>query len=57
MKREYLEFSSSSTKTYPHYHNAYGHQPWQGGDLSLGALTHKITWPFDHVVLQDHKAN
>ena len=31
LKREHLEFSS--LKTYLHYHNAYGHQTLQGGDL------------------------
>ena len=28
---------------YLHYHNAYGHQTWQDGDLPRGASTHKIT--------------
>ena len=38
---------------YLHYHSAYGHQTWQGDDLPWGAPTHKITWHFDHMVLQD----
>ena len=42
---------------YLHYHNAYGHQIWQGGDLPWGAPIHKITWPFDHVILQDRVTN
>ena len=28
---------------YLHYHNAYGHQTWQGGEFSGGAPTHKVT--------------
>ena len=36
---------------YLHYLNAYDQQTWQGSDLSWGATTHKITCPFDHVIL------
>ena len=39
---------------YLHYHNAYEHQIWQGGDLPWGAPTYKVIWPFDHMVLQDY---
>ena len=35
---------------YLQYHNDYGHQTWQGSDLSWGGSIHKIVWPFDHVV-------
>ena len=31
--------------SYLHYHNVYGHQTWQGGDLPWGAPTHEIIWP------------
>ena len=37
-----LTFQPQQT-SYLHCHNAYGHQTWQGGDLSRGAPTHKIT--------------
>ena len=38
---------------YLHYHNAYGHQTWQGNDLPQGAPKAH----FDHVVLRDHVTN
>ena len=41
-------------KLYLHFHIAYGHQTWQSGNLSYRAANNKVTWPFDHVVLQDH---
>ena len=37
-----------------HYHNAYGHNIYQGGDIPQGAPTHKFTWPLDEVVLWSH---
>ena len=40
-------------ETYFCYHNDYGHHTWQGSDLPSGAPTHKISWPFNHVVLQN----
>ena len=40
-----------------HYHNDYGHQTCQGGDLPWGSPTPKILWPFDHVVLRDQVTN
>ena len=48
-----------SLKTfYLNYNNAsYVHQTRQGGDLSSGAPTDKVTWTFDPVVLQDHVKN
>ena len=57
MKREHLEFPSKQLKTYLHYHIAYGHQTWQGGDLPWGALTPKITRLLGHVIPQDHVTN
>ena len=42
---------------YLHYHNAYGHQTGQDSDLSGGAPTHKVTWPFDHVILRNQVTN
>ena len=39
------------------YHNSYGYQPWQGGDLSWGASTHKITWSLDYLVFWGHAKN
>ena len=46
------------TKTiYLHYHNAYGQKAWQDGVLPWATSTHKVTWPYNHVVLQDHVTN
>ena len=28
------------------------HQTWQDGDFPWRSSTHKVIWPFDHVVLQ-----
>ena len=33
------------------------HQTWQGGDLTWGASTHKITWICNHVALPDNVTN
>ena len=41
---------------YLHYHSVYGHQTWQDGDPGEAAA-HKVVWPFDHVVLQNHVTN
>ena len=58
LKWEHLESSFSATKTvYLHYHNTYGHQTCQSGDLPWVALIFKITWPFHHVVLRDRVTN
>ena len=40
---------------YLHYQSACGHQIWEDGDLPWGA--HKVTWRFDHIVLQHHVTN
>ena len=39
---------------YVRYHNAYGYQTWQGGDIKQGASFYKVTRPLDYIVLQDH---
>ena len=41
--------SLQPVKLYPGYHNVYGHQNWQSGDLPWGATSRKVTGPFDHV--------
>ena len=38
-------------KTSLHYHSAYGYQTWQDSNLPWWASAHKVTWPFDHMVL------
>ena len=58
LKRGHVKYWPSTTKkAYLHYHNGYGCQTWQSCDLPWGATTHKIIWPFDHVVLRDHDIN
>ena len=42
---------------YVHWHDAYGHQNWQDGDLPRSVLTHGIALPFVNMVLQDHVTN
>ena len=37
-------------KTFLHFRNACGHQTWQDDDLPREALTHKVPWPFYHIV-------
>ena len=39
------------------YHSVYGYQTWQDDKLPWLAPTHKVTQPFDHLVLQDHMTN
>ena len=36
---------------YLYYFNTYFHQTWQGRDIPWGALTHKVTWSLNHMVL------
>ena len=38
-------------RLYLYYHNAYGYQTWQGGDLPWRALAHKVIWHFKQVVV------
>ena len=42
---------------YLHYQSDYDLQTWQSGDLCLGVYAQKVTWFFDHMVLQDHVKN
>ena len=39
------------------YHNVHGHKTWHGDDLLWVSSTHKATWSYNHVVLQDHVTN
>ena len=39
---------------YLYYHNAYGHQTWQDGDLPWLSFNHKVIWPYNHMALWDH---
>ena len=39
------------------YHNPYGLQTWEDGDLPWEASTRKVTCPFDYVVLRDYMTN
>ena len=41
-------------KLYLHYHSAYDHQTGQDGNLPWWAPAHKVTRPFNQVVLLDH---
>ena len=43
--------------SYLHYHSTYSGQTYCNGDLPWVTPCHKVTWPFDHVVLQDHVTN
>ena len=42
---------------YLHSHSAYNYETWQDGNLPRWALTHKVTWLFGHVALQNHVTN
>ena len=55
LKREPLEYSSSATKNISPLPQCL--KTLQDGDLPWGAPTHKITWPFNHGVLQNHVIN
>ena len=39
------------------YHNGYGNQTLQGGDMLQGVLTHKYARHLNGVVLWDHVTN
>ena len=45
-------WSRDELKTYLAYYNANGNQTWQGGYIQKGTSFHKVTIPFDYVVLQ-----
>ena len=42
---------------YLHYYNVYDHKTWQDDNLPQLLFTHKVKWPYDHVVLWDHVTN
>ena len=42
---------------YLHYHNAYGHKTYKGGDMSRGTTTRKFAWPLNKVVMRGHLKN
>ena len=42
---------------YLHYHNAYGDQTWQEGNLPWKVPVFKFKWAFGHEVLWDHVTN
>ena len=53
-KRQHMESSSVALKNlYIQYHNAYGDQTWQSGDLSWVVSIRKALWPSDNEVLQE----
>ena len=39
---------------YLHYHYAYGHKTYQGGDIRQRAPIHKFTWSLNEVVMWGH---
>ena len=41
--RGFVTSRDNSNALYFHLHQTNGHQIWQGGDLSWGAFTHKVT--------------
>ena len=43
--------SCDKLKTYLYFHNVYGQQTCQVGDLLRGTLTHKFVWPLNEAVL------
>ena len=53
-----LERSRDKLKQlYLRYHNIYGQKTCRNGDLTWLIFTHKVKWPYNHVVLQDHVTN
>ena len=51
------KLNSNETQTELHYQSVSDHQTWYDGSSPWWAATHKVTWLFDHVVLQDHVTN
>ena len=39
--------------SYLYYHDAYGYKTWQDVDLLWTVSTHKVSWPYNHI-LQDY---
>ena len=33
-----------------YYHNDYGQETSQDGDIPQGATTHRVIWPYNHVL-------
>ena len=40
-----------------HLHDTSGHETWQFGNLHWGAASHKVSWPCNHAILQNHLTN
>ena len=49
--------SNDKPKIHIYYRNAYGHKIWQDSDLNCAVSTHRVTWPCNCVILQDHVTN
>ena len=45
------------TKTNFHYQGDFDYQTWQDGNLHWWAPAQKVTWNFDHIVLQVYVTN
>ena len=43
-------YVANGKNLYLHFHNVYGHQTWQSGNLQWGSPTFKVMWPFDYGV-------
>ena len=56
ISRDYAR-SCKNKPLYLYCQSVYGNLTWQDGHLPWWAWTRKITWPFDHIVLQDHVTN
>ena len=56
ISRDYAR-SCKNKPLYLYCQRVYGNLTWQDGHLPWWAWTRKITWPFDHIVLQDHVTN
>ena len=52
-----LERSFDRGKTYLRQHDVCDHQTWQGCAVPWEDPIHKVTWPLNHMVLQNHVTN
>ena len=52
--RGYMRSRDKSKAKYLLSCKTYGHQMWQGGELSWGKLTHSARWPSDNVITWGH---
>ena len=50
----YCEITWQTKKLYLYYHNTYGYQTWQPGDIPWKTPTLKGAWSLNHVVLWGH---